>query len=559
MNKFLLSVVALLNPVWSRMGANIPQLMAILKVKLIMDDRRPNAYTQMRNQRKQKEGKGSSWMMLLLSFLMGFFYLFFFQLGTDPLLQMFIYCCAFMTMLMLTLISDFTYVLIDVKDNLVILPKPVNDRTVLLSRLLHIIIHVSKIIVPMALPAIVFLLVTKGILPAVAMIVMIMLASMFTIFMINALYLLALRFTSPEKFKEIINYLQIAFSTAVFAMYYLVPRFVNQSELGNVDLRPYKFLFVIPPYWFAGGWVSLSFGEWAPLYIILLVCSIFIPIFSLWVVVRKLAPSFNKRLSLIAGSGGESPSVAVPGNKSKFYRSLARLVAKDRTERMAFETVWLLTGRSREFKLKVYPSLAYVFIWFAYMLLTGRHGTPAEAWAALPGTKMYILLLYISCFAFVTAIAQLVYSSKFKASWVYYAAPLESPGKVLAGAFKATLMKFFMPFYLIICVFVIWVWGFKTLPDLALGLTNIISLCVLFAYVFMRKFPFSVEMNVQQTGGRFMMSLLALVVPGAFGFGHYLVVGSLVLQSIFLVLSIALCWLVFTSYRETDWKVIYKR
>ncbi|MCK7556838.1 hypothetical protein MKQ70_18165 [Chitinophaga sedimenti] len=148
MNKLMLKLVVLLRPLWEKLGGNMPQLLAILRVKLLMDDRRPNAYTQMRGHKQKKESKNASGIVMFISFLMGCFYLFFFQIGKDPLLHLFIYCCAFMTMLMLTLISDFTYVLIDVKDNLIILPKPVNDRTVLLSRLLHIFIHVSKLLCP---------------------------------------------------------------------------------------------------------------------------------------------------------------------------------------------------------------------------------------------------------------------------------------------------------------------------------------------------------------------------------------------------------------------------
>lgn len=560
MNKLLLRLVALLNPLWNKLGANVPQLMIILRTKLMMDDRRPNAYTQMRaQQKKKKEAKGGSWAIVLMSLLMGIFYVFLLTLGKlDALLPMFVYFCAFMTMLMLTLISDFTYVLIDVKDNLIILPKPVNDRTVLLSRLLHIMIHVSKIVFPMAVPGMVFIAIVAGVLGMLWFFVMVLFASIFSIFMINALYLVVLRFTTPERFKEIINYLQIIFSVLIFAMYYLVPKLVNKATFENVDLLKMPYLSLTPPYWFAGGWVSVTYGKWDVMYTSMLACSLLLPVICLWVVVRYLGPSFNKRLSLVAGSGGETPVKAAAQQKKKLYRKLARWLSNGKTEQLGFEMVWLMTGRSREFKLKVYPSLAYVVVYFAYLMLSGQKGTPAETWRELPTTNTFILLMYISCFAFVTAISNLVYSSRFKSAWIFYSAPLAHPGQVLAGAFKAAMVKFFLPFYLLVSAFVVWVWGLHVIPDLVLGLVNITVLCLLFAFMFLKKFPFSMEMNAQNSGGKIMMSLLVLAIPGAFGALHYFIVGRYLLLGIFFVMSLALMWLVYVSYRDTSWEKIYK-
>jgi len=62
----------------------------------------------------------------------------------------------------MTLIADFTAVLIDVRDNFIIIPKPINDKTFVLSRLLHIFIHLCKSVIPMCLPALIMLAVQNG-------------------------------------------------------------------------------------------------------------------------------------------------------------------------------------------------------------------------------------------------------------------------------------------------------------------------------------------------------------------------------------------------------------
>jgi hypothetical protein len=554
MNRFYLAIVSLLNPLWVRLGVNVLQLHAILQAKLIMDDRRPNAYTQMQ-QKKRKEMKNGSVVMLLVSLLMGLFYLYFFFVSSDHLMQMFMWFTVYMVMMTITLISDFTNVLIDVKDNYVILPRPVNDRTVVVSRLLHIMIHISKIVLPLALPAFIFLIVRDGFVAALWFGILVLLLSVFGIFVVNTIYIVALKLTTPERFKEVINYVQIIFSVIVFATYYLVPRLLQKSQFEGINLHDYPWLDVVPTYWFAGAWQAVADGLYSVPHVAYLILVWIVPFGSLWLVIRVFAPSFNRKLAMIGSSGGEgaAPVKITAVKKPKFYKQLAKRFTSGTQEELSFELVWLMTGRMRDFKLKVYPSLAYVFVFFAYFLLTGKHGSPGEAWNKLPETNMFIFLIYISSFVFLTAISNLSYSDKYKAAWVYYAAPLASPGPLLMGAFKATLMKFFLPFYLVVMAFTLYMWGPKTLPDLALGFVNVALINLLFALLFLRKLPFSSELNIKQTAGTFLRGLMVLIIPGLIGLGHYIVAGEMWLVGIFALLSAAAFYLLYAKYRETPW------
>lgn len=552
MNRFFLAAVALLNPLWLRLGVNVPQLRAILQAKLIMDDRRPNAYTQMQ-QKKRKEMKNGSVVMLLVSLLMGLFYLYFFFVSPDHLMQLFMWFTVYMVMMTITLISDFTSVLIDVKDNYVILPRPVNDRTVVVSRLLHIMIHISRIVLPLALPAFVWLTVRDGFMAAMWFGILVLLLSIFGIFVVNTIYIIALKLTTPERFKEVINYVQIIFSVIVFATYYLVPRLLRESQLADINLHDYPWLEIVPTYWFAGAWQAVADGLYSPSHVAYLILVWVVPFGSLWLVIRIFAPSFNRKLAMIGSSGGEAPAKTKAVRTSMFYKQLAKRFTSGTQEQLSFELVWLMTGRMREFKLKVYPSLAYVFVFFAYFLLTGRHGSPGEAWSRLPETNMFIFLIYTSSFVFLTAISNLMYSDKHRAAWIYYAAPLASPGQLLMGAFKATLVKFFVPFYGVVAAFTLFTWGIKTLPDLALGFINVVLINLVFALVFLRKLPFSAEQNIKQSAGTFLRGLMTLIIPGGIGFGHFLVAGELWLVGLFALLSIAAFYLVYMKYRETSW------
>ena len=162
-NTFFLRVLLLPARFYRNMGVSIPHLKAILTTKLIMDDRRPNSLYQTQKKKQQKPIKGATLGTMFISAILGSVFLVSFAVGKDYITQFTIYFSFYIFVLASTLISDFTSVLIDVRDNMIILPKPINDKTFVLARLLHIIIHVSKLVLPMTLPGMLWISINEGI------------------------------------------------------------------------------------------------------------------------------------------------------------------------------------------------------------------------------------------------------------------------------------------------------------------------------------------------------------------------------------------------------------
>jgi hypothetical protein len=567
MSNWILRLVMWLSPLWRRLGANTDQLEAILWVKLTIDDRRPRAVFA-RQQKRKKPFKSGTIATVLTSLVMGGFYLFVFMVSKDNLTGLTLYFLMFMVLLSVTLISDFTDVLIDVKDNYIILPKPVDAQTVLLARLLHILIHLSKIVLPMMLPGVVYLSIQTGPIGALLFCVDVALATLMCIFLINAVYLIILRITTVERFKDIIGTVQVAFAILIFAMYYVGPRLAANLSVDKRLILGHPYYYPAPPLWLAALWEVLRHpvGQSTTLYG-LAAAGLLLPVFFMWVVMTFLAPSFDKKLSgLGAGSASPSPSEKTLTGKAAptrrrgvpVYRMVSSWITKGNTEGTGFELAWLLTGRSRDFKLKVYPSFAYVLVYFFYYGLQGKgQATLAETWAHLPETKTYILLIYMCSFAMITAITNLVYSDKYKASWVYYVSPMQTPGEILVGAVKAMLVKYFVPFYLGVSVFALWIWGVRVLPDLFLGLANVIWFGLLMGYVRLKRLPFSASISVQAGTGRFVKGFMIVIIPACVGFGHYLIRASLPNASwiiwVIFALSAILVWMIYSKYRELNW------
>jgi len=122
-NRFFLAILLWPAAFYRRMGVNTQQLRCILQAKLTMDDRRPSGFNNARRQKKDKPVKLATLATMFFSALMGLFFLFSFAIGNDYVTQLSFYFSFYISVLIGSLIADFTSVLIDVRDNMIILPK----------------------------------------------------------------------------------------------------------------------------------------------------------------------------------------------------------------------------------------------------------------------------------------------------------------------------------------------------------------------------------------------------------------------------------------------------
>ncbi|MES2003512.1 MAG: hypothetical protein V4450_03245 [Bacteroidota bacterium] len=565
-NRFFLQLLLLPSGIYRKMGVNIPHLKAILTTKLIMDDRRPNSIHQAQKKKQQKPIRFATLGMMLYTALLGCFFLVAFAFGKDALTKFTIYFSFYIFILTSTLISDFTSVLIDVRDNIIILPKPINDKTFVLARLLHIVIHVTKLILPMTLPGLITVGIMYGAGGIFPFLFLLVAASLFTIFLINALYIFILKVTTPEKFKSIISYFQIFFGIFIYASYQIVPRLVDKSALTGYSISSLNWAWLLPPYWFAGSWQYLYAGEFISPLVIYFLVSIALPILSLWLVINYFAPAFNQKLSMISGSEEGAAPVITNGKKissttSAYISSIARWITEKGAERMSFLNTWKITGRSREFKMKVYPSIGYMLVYLVLMFMN-KKGLSLEQLQnqELPGSKLILIsMMYFSSFILMVAIGRLIYSDKYKAAWIYYITPIQLPGKLLAGALKSAIVKFCLPILAITSVAAIGVVGPKIIPNLLLGILNQLFIVTFVAYLSLRVLPFSLQEATSAKGGTFIRGLFSMLLPFTLGILHFFVYRYTVVIIILAILSAIATWLMMDALRNKTWEQLTRR
>jgi hypothetical protein len=116
-------------------------------------------------------------------------------------------------------------------------------------------------------------------------------------------------------------------------------------------------MIVAPPYWFAAAWSSLFHlkGSWYQISSASL--AVVMPVISVWLIIKYFAPSFNRKLAMISGSDQSEYKTATSIEGSKLSKTtlkekLSAIFTKSGAERMGFEFTWMMTGRSRDFKIK---------------------------------------------------------------------------------------------------------------------------------------------------------------------------------------------------------------
>jgi ABC-2 type transport system permease protein len=552
MNKLLLWLLMLPSKLWRTMGADTDQLRAILDVKLKMDDRKPMAM----GRAQKKQSKNNLVLHTFMAAIAGALCIFPLLMFRYDIFGLFGYFTILMFLLTFSLTTDYANVLVDGRDKFILLPRPLNESTLFLARMLHLFVYVFRTVLPMSLPGWITLGIAGGWQAAALFPIPLLLMVFMCIFIVNGAYVLILKFASPARFKNIIASFQIIFTIFSASAYYLISGAMNSTMLRELNPADLKWVVYFPSYWLAACWTWVGFDAALPHVGWLSILAIVFPVVCMWIAIKKLAPAFSVKLVAAESMGDSVNAVATQGRTARkhVYLKFANAMNKNDAARAGFMITWLQTGRSRAFKMKLYPSLVTAPLYFVFLLSQGKRSL-VENIALLPTTQKHLFLLYIPAFALLNCMHYLPRSEQYKAAWVYYPAPLETPGYVLAGAFKALWLKFFAPYMLIIASIVLYLWGGRAAMDIVLAAVNVTLFALCMMYLTVKAFPFSIteEEKGADAGIRVFATFSLIAVLAA---GHYFAVSIWWLKLTFTGLSLMMVMYVWLSYRGLQWEKI---
>lgn len=552
MKRFTLWILDRFQWLFKLLKTDYGQLRAIVGIKLTMDNRRQ---TVSYRRKESKEPKYTFFWVLFMYAMFGIVVaslLFTLSFMTAMTLM---FSCMMVTIAM-TVITDFSSILLDTSENTILLPRPVDGRTMFVARITHICIYLLQLTLAFSIfPATVVFLKFGGMMLFLFAIA-IVLSILTSLFITNGIYLLIMQFASDEKLKNIINYFQILMAVIIMGGYQLLPRMMNRFDLQNTEFKITWWSFLVPPVWMAGALDSVQKKIMDNAHLALTILAVVIPVAGIFITSRFLTPLFNRKLAAM----GTNPDrqTTLEQNESgwkKFLDQLASVVTGKGIESGAFKTIYRILGRDRKLKLKIYPALGYTIIFLVVFLLRS-HEDVVTTWRNLPHSKYYVVMIYFSYFIIQTAFTEIIYSDDFKASWIYYTAPIDKPGEILSGMLKAIFIKLFVPVYLGVSALIIFIWGPSVIDDLLLGFVNCFIILLCMALIGTKYLPLSMSPSVRGQSGNFVRAFLSMLLMAIPGLLHWALTNVPYSVLICLPIQIMIAFFLLRWYQATAWYAI---
>ena len=554
MTPIILWLLDRLQSLFRTMGADYGQLRAIVQVKLTMDNRRSIVSLGRYGKSSTESNRNFTRILGVYTIVGGLISLGMLAIPPKdvlffPLTLQFSYIMALCAM---TLISDFSSVILDSSDNQIILPRPVSSRTLWLARVVHISSYLFAITLSLSVVAVVILAVRFGALAGLLFLTMSLLSTVLMVFLTNVFYLILMQFISEEKLREVINYFQIVMAILFYGGYQLLPRLIDSQETLNQALEHQWWHYLVPPMWMAGAVETVVRPALDSTHLIFLTLALVIPFAGLWFMNRFLTTDFTQKLSSIDQESRPEAAAAASvratqANGSGWVDRLSGWFTTNSLERAAFTFTWRITGRDRKFKLKTYPQLGFGLAYVVVMSF--------QSHSFGSGNFFYLFALYFASIYVMVAQYQLSVSDNYRASWVYGSAPIQEPGDVLAGSLKALIIKLLTPFYLLLSVYILYRYGIDKINDVLLAFSNSLVMLQSAALLSTRHMPFSAAPDALKQNNT-ARGLLVSLVLGIVGFSHYGLTHIPYGVWAAIPLSVATFWLLLRQYKKTAWEQI---
>ncbi len=554
MTDLILKALDLFKWFFRSLGVDYEKFRVLLWVKLTVDNRQEKSMAQRKG---KKEMSNSMLRVTIIYALMGIF-LGLMLLGIQSVFtSMVLVFSMVMVMTAVALISDFTSVLLDTTDNTILLPRPIDSRTLATARITHIVIYILMITLALTIASIIIGTIKFGPLFTIAFIITLFFAVLFVVFLANVFYLLLMNISSGDHFHDIILYFQIFMAAFAMGSYQLLPRLMEMDALKGFILPIRWWTYLLPPAWMAAPIDIAVNGDFSAAKIMMSLTGVVIPIASVYVVIKYLAPGFSRALSHLEAVGSSTEKNLITAQKKgKFHTFLSRIFTANSSEQSVFQLSWKLSSRDRKFKLRTYPAFGYMLIIAFILSVYQGEGNLLENIQNLPSTGKYLIFLYIGCIVIPIVVLQQRFSDQYESSWIYYSFPFDSPGDIQKGSLKAMVVKYGFPVFIPLSFFVFFVWGPHVLDDIVLAFLNMIISSLVVGFMVRKDLPFSRKASSAAESQKNMTGLLTFLFPAILGGIHY---GLTLLPYAIpaaIVIAVGIAYLGMKLYGQTTWKMI---
>lgn len=507
---FSLKILDLFRPLFEAFGVEYEKMRLIVNMKLTLDKRKNNS----------SENKNSLMQSVILYLIIGFVASRIIVMPLDIMTKMTVLFALIFVMLLTCFITDFSSVILDTYDRHIIGITDVKDITLNMAKIVHIIIYISIMSFSISAFSILMILMAYNIGFCLLFILCMILMDFLLIMMTSVIYYLLIKIFKGEKLKDVLNLFQIFMILVFSIMYYLITSSLSDIQINyTFSIKAYDLF--IPFMWFASLFCVAFYGKIETLYIIMSILGIIVPILSIFIYI-KLTPAFERNLDKL-----EQVSYNEKDSKSKksFVSKLGNKICKNNEEKSFFEFIYINLSRDREFKTRVYPTLASGIIMPLVLLIVtyDRSMSIMEYLKSLSTTNNF-LNIYLAVILLQNCILLLKYSKEYEASFIYDVLPISKKKNIYSAEFKVIIIKLFVPVFIIIGIPYLILFKSKFIVHLLIAFVSTIFISMGTFRANDKSLPFSEDYAVTANTSNFLNIIKSIGFVGAAVLLHYLII-----------------------------------
>lgn len=507
---FSLKILDLFRPLFEVFGVEYEKMRLIVSMKLTLDKRKNNS----------SENKNSLMQSVILYLVIGLVASRIIVMPIDIMTKMTVLFALIFVMLLTCFITDFSSVILDTYDRHIIGITDVKDITLNMAKIVHIIIYISIISLSISAFSILMILMAYNIGFCLLFILCMILMDFLLIMMTSVIYYLLIKIFKGEKLKDVLNLFQIFMILVFSIMYYFITSSLSDIQI-NYTFSINAYDLFIPFMWFASLFSVIFYGKIQTLYIIMAILGIIVPILSILIYI-KLTPAFERNLDKL-----EQVSYNEKDSKSKksFVSKLANKICKNNEEKSFFEFIYTNLSRDREFKTRVYPTLASGIIMPLVLLFVtyDRSISIMEYLKSLSTTNNF-LNIYLAVILLQNCILLLKYSKEYEASFIYDVLPISKKKNIYSAEFKVIIIKLFVPVFIIIGIPYLILFKSKFIVHLLIAFVSTIFISMGTFRVNDKSLPFSEDYAVTANTSNFLNIIKSIGFVGVAVLLHYLII-----------------------------------
>ena len=414
---FSLKVLDLFKPLFNGLKVNYEKLRAILKAKLIMENRRTSAFSNS-FLGQESNSKISQFFQNSNFFKRGYILFLIYGLilaglcygAEDIKLRYTALFAVGMFLFFAGIIVDFTEVLIDTRDRDILLYKPVGEKEINLARLISLIIYVVKLALIMFGPALLVTLVKRPQEVPILLVEVVILSVSLVMFEYIFYYVL-FRIFKNLNIKSIITTVQVLIFVVLMIGFQVFGHIVDKEMAIKIfSSEAFKYLFI--PMWFTGPF-ELLYGNFETINIIYTVLLIvfFIGFIAINTAISK---DFEEILS--------KKNKVIINKKSSFLQRLTnKFFAKNDMERAGVNMVFWMKGSDEKLKFQLGSiSLMIIVYPLIFLFAAFKKGSDPMADMVLRDHARFVTLINYMSSMMAMGIWQILnYATNYKASVIH--------------------------------------------------------------------------------------------------------------------------------------------